>query len=93
MRTFIAFAALPVFCILGIAITLIVIVYLVFRNLNLRNSLNSDFDARIGAETKNSQTDAKPFISSNLDSKPCPACGADNPITAVKCDYCGAKLI
>jgi hypothetical protein len=101
--TIFALAALPLFCLLGFAIILVVIIYLLVRRLrsssNIFSSSNEDvkktsessssIDSRwSGSDLSTSQTPA----STQPKGEPCPACGGENPISAGKCAYCGAKL-
>jgi hypothetical protein len=97
MGTIITFAVLPFICILSTAIILTVIIYLVFRNLNLRNpSLSTskqDKESVSSVEINPNQTDFKPVIPAKIKNKTCPACGAENKDSSLKCEYCGIKLI
>lgn len=103
MRTIFALAALPLFCLLGFAIILVVLIYVVVRNLrssstsisSLRpetkkpNADNNENDSRWAVSDLSS---SKPHESPKSKGKPCPACGAVNPVGEIKCEYCGAKL-
>jgi hypothetical protein len=89
---------------LGFAIILVVIVYLVVRNLrsssNLISSLspvekNTDADNSSNESRWVHADQSSPLAHVSIDSKgkPCPACGGENPNSAGKCDFCGSKLV
>ena len=103
MRTIFALAALPLFCLLGFAIILIVIVYLVVRNIRSSSTSISSLSPeanKTDAENENKDTrwarvdpsSSPTQISNEPKVKPCPACGGENPIGANKCKFCGSKL-
>jgi len=104
LRTVFALAALPLFCLLGFAIILVVIVYLVIRNLRSSStSISSSNPEAKKTDTDNSSNESRwaradlsssqPQISTKPKGKPCPACGGENPIGAGICEFCGSKLI
>jgi hypothetical protein len=96
MGTILTFAILPLFCLLGAAITLTVVIYLVFRNLNLRNLSSANSMNNNEPEIKVAMKSTQRSIQSNHpadESKTCQACGAENPQYSKKCGYCGSKLI
>ena len=104
MRTIFALAALPLFCLLGFAIILVVIVYLVVRNLRLSSTSISSSSPEAkktdadnpSKESRWARTDLSSSptqISTESKGKPCPACGGENPISAGKCEFCGSKFI
>jgi ribosomal protein L40E len=104
LRTIFALAALPLFCLLGFAIILVVIVYLVVRNIRSSatsisssspDAKNTDAD-NSGNDSRWARADLSPShtqVSTKLKGKPCPACGGENPIGAGQCEFCGSKLI
>ena len=103
MRTIFALAALPLFCLLGFAIILVIIVYLVIRNFRSSSTSNSSSSPDVrNTEEDNSSNDtrwaradlssAQTQIPTKPKGKPCPACGGENPIGAGKCEFCGSKL-
>lgn len=103
MRTIFALAALPLFCLLGFAIILVIIVYLVVRNLRSSStsfSSSSPEEKKTDAdnssnESRRARADLSSFhtqISTKPKGKPCPACGGENPIGTGKCEFCGSKL-
>jgi hypothetical protein len=97
MGTIITFAILPFICILSTAIILTGIIYLVFRNLNLGNrSLSAskqEKESESSVEINPNQPDFKPGNPAKIKNKICPACGAENNDSSLKCGYCGIKLI
>ena len=103
MGTIFALAALPLFCLLGFAIILVVIIYLLVRNLRSGSKLFSSISAEVkkanesstSIDSRWSDSDlsaSQPTVSTQPKGEPCPACGGENPIGAGKCAYCGAKL-
>jgi hypothetical protein len=104
LRTIFALAAVPLICLLGFAILLIMSVYLVVRSIRSRSTSISS----ISLEAKKTDVDNTghdsdrthadlPFsptqISAKSKGKSCPACGAENPNGASQCEYCGSKLV
>ena len=104
MRTIFALAAVPLICLLGFAILLSVIVYLVVRNIRLHSTLISSISPEVKkTDADNSSQDSgwshadlsssTAQVSAKPKGKPCPACGAENPNGASQCEFCGSKLI
>jgi hypothetical protein len=103
LGTIFALAALPLFCLLGFAIILVVIIYLLVRNLRSSSKLFSSSSADLEKRNDGSSSidsrwsspdlsTTQPPVSTQPKDEPCPACGGENPIGAGKCTYCGAKL-
>jgi hypothetical protein len=103
LGTIFALAALPLFCLLGFAIILVVIIYLLVRKLRSSSNLFSSSNADGKKPTEGSSSIDSRWSASELSTphssdstqpkgEPCPACGGENPINAGKCEYCGAKL-
>jgi hypothetical protein len=96
MQTIFTLAILPLFCLLGFIILLVVIIYLVFRNLHSKNISTIFSSPEINAngqkEIPMADGDAISKMNRTITTKNCPACGAENGANANKCDYCGAKL-
>jgi hypothetical protein len=101
--TIFALAALPLSCLLGFAIILVVMIYLLVRNLRLSSNLFSSSNEDVKKTSKSSSSidsrwsgsdhsTSQPPVSTQPKGEPCPACGGENPIDAGKCAYCGAKL-
>ncbi len=104
MRTIFALAALPFFCLLGFAIILVVVIYLAVRNFrsNTTSISSSNPVAKDANTTDNPRSDSRweradlsssqTQISAKSKSKPCPACGGENPIGASQCEFCRSNL-
>ena len=104
MKTIFTLVALPLFCLLGFAIILVVIVYLVVRNLRSSstsiassnpetNKTDADKSSNESRWARADLSSPQTQISTKPKGEPCPACGGENPIGAGTCGFCGSKLI